>query len=505
MDIVSFSFVALFCVLGAVIAYGADVLGRNIGKKRLSVGRLRPRHTAALATAVAGFLLPLVTVGLVTATSSDVRTWLVEGRRAVEERNRLVLQRDAIEGEVAKLQAERNRAEADVRKRNVQIADLRTQATSLRAEADRLRQELPPLRAQLSRSEARLRSIRANYVRLERSAMELTARNRQLFATNDRYGDENRLLGEQNLSLRTQLTESEREIARRQEQISNLNGRIDATQSELKTLGQALDDTLKRFAAEREAQRTTLEMERQRAEGELARLRLMQGELSQGLDANLRITRTLAMTYGNGDEVSRLVVPAGAGRRQAQEAVTSLLRTARNAAREKGAGPRDESLAAAGLIDVPLASGQILTAAAQEGDAVEAIARERESTVLVATAFWNAFEGEFVPLRLQVFRNPIVYNAGQLVAEARISGGQSEEEVLSDLRAFFGLTLRARAIADRMIPPFGRESTLGEVPLSTLMRLVREIRETNRLVRLVAIAPESIRAADPLRLEYRIR
>src|SRR3954471_22386668 len=76
--------------LGGVIAYFADRLGRNLGKKRLSLFGLRPRHTAELLTVAAGALIPVITIVIVMVVSRDVREWLLNGPAIVQQ------QRDAV-------------------------------------------------------------------------------------------------------------------------------------------------------------------------------------------------------------------------------------------------------------------------------------------------------------------------------------------------------------------------------------------------------------------------
>ena len=52
----------LLAVCG-LIAYIGDLLGRRMGKKRLSAFGLRPKHTAILFTIVTGVLIACVSLG----------------------------------------------------------------------------------------------------------------------------------------------------------------------------------------------------------------------------------------------------------------------------------------------------------------------------------------------------------------------------------------------------------------------------------------------------------
>ena len=78
--------------MGGLIAYLGDWLGRKMGKKRLRIGGLRPRHTATFFTVLMGMLIPLATTyGLVTQ-SAAVRQWIVEGPELAREKQRLETQ-----------------------------------------------------------------------------------------------------------------------------------------------------------------------------------------------------------------------------------------------------------------------------------------------------------------------------------------------------------------------------------------------------------------------------
>ena len=51
-------------------------LGSKVGKKKLSLFGLRPRHTSILVTIITGILITTVTFGILAIASKDVRTAL---------------------------------------------------------------------------------------------------------------------------------------------------------------------------------------------------------------------------------------------------------------------------------------------------------------------------------------------------------------------------------------------------------------------------------------------
>ena len=68
--------ILVLIVTGGAIAFIGDRLGSKIGKKRLSVLGLRPRHTSILITILTGICITTLTFGVMAAASENVRTAL---------------------------------------------------------------------------------------------------------------------------------------------------------------------------------------------------------------------------------------------------------------------------------------------------------------------------------------------------------------------------------------------------------------------------------------------
>ena len=70
-------FFLISLVLGSgLFAYLGDVLGTKIGKKRISILGLRPRHTSSIITAITGVAITIVVLVSLSITSDTVRTTL---------------------------------------------------------------------------------------------------------------------------------------------------------------------------------------------------------------------------------------------------------------------------------------------------------------------------------------------------------------------------------------------------------------------------------------------
>lgn len=512
MDSLGLLFILLFCILGALIAWGADSLGRNIGKKRRSLLGLRPRHTAALLTAIAGFMLPLITALLLFALSKDVRTWIIEGRHAVEERDRKVSELRTAENSLVEAIKSRNSAQSDLEDQKGQLQNLTRQRSDAlaelvktKAEAKKLGASVSDLRQKQAQAQARERTAKNN---LSKATSNLAKVQQQYDKTDKEYRqaelDKQIALKQYNdanketARITFDLTNKEKELAGLQKRIDNLGEQYEALKAQK-------DEEIK--LKNQEIQNVNNELESGRLRLDQAKADLARSiELSkQNLNENLRITRTLGLTFSSNDELARLPVATGLTPAQAEAALSASLRSARSLAAERGAKAATDSGPVAGLIDLKMDTNQMLTAIDQQVGAVSAITNSNEPKVILINSLWNTFVGEFIPVRVKVVPNPIAFQQSENVAEMIFDGTQSEEFIVEQITHFLITEVREAALARKMIPATGHDASFGSLPTGQLLDLVRDIRATRRQVRVVAQAAAVTRVADPIRLEFRLR
>lgn len=68
--------IVVLVITGGVIAFIGDRVGTKVGKKKLSLFGLRPRHTSVIVTIITGICITTMTFGVMAAVSKDVRTAL---------------------------------------------------------------------------------------------------------------------------------------------------------------------------------------------------------------------------------------------------------------------------------------------------------------------------------------------------------------------------------------------------------------------------------------------
>lgn len=66
----------VLALMGGAIAFVGDKLGTKVGKRRISLWGMRPKHTSILVTIVTGILIALMTIGVMSVLSENVRVAL---------------------------------------------------------------------------------------------------------------------------------------------------------------------------------------------------------------------------------------------------------------------------------------------------------------------------------------------------------------------------------------------------------------------------------------------
>lgn len=498
MNISSPQILVLFILMGGVIAYLGDWLGRKMGKKRLRIAGLRPRHTATFFTVLMGMLIPVLTTYAILTISAPVRRWMSEGTSLVKERDSLQKQIGQYETNLSYLRSQYQLANLKLNQERQATAQIQNTNHSLQKRVAKVNGELSSsLRreasvqkrvAQLGRREkgliasvySKTQQLQKDFVVLQNNQREI----KRLHGETDRMNQNSITVTQQIIDLEGQKKQAE----------NDLNNAITAKNKALDDLQQA--DT-----------------EMQKAYDKLLVLRQTIMQTTQDL-AKLRIgiegARTSDVIYRKGEELGRIAVPSGLGAQAAEDKIGQLIKIADLAARERGVAP-DASGRAAAMENIkrtlPDGSSITITVQDQVSAFVREITRANQDVVLIASSFYNYFAGEdqFVPLELNMFLNRVVYKAGDTVAETEIDGDASENEILDGIIQFLRTNVRVAAERAGMIPVHGQEASLGEISFEQMSILVRQIKFKRTKAKLVAIAAKTTKSAEPLSLKFKVQ
>lgn len=503
MSAVSFGFVALMVLIGGVVALIADNLGRKIGKKRLKLHhRIRPRHTATMFVVGSGLIIPIVTVALVSALSSDVRRWLTEGERAIADVQRL-------RPEIADLRSTKDNLDKS-------IQALKGDVGAMRSKVDQATKSLSATREAFQRAEntknlldRQVESLKGNLQRFAaRSKVEaarLAKASAELDATEKKLGMTLPALRE---ALK-QRDDANAYISQMQKDIGSLErtkADLDRQLAELqKSKGEAQAD-FDRQKAQLQADLNTTRYELNSLKQEVTDAEAKLAQYAKNMAEYLAVnesTRKRRMLYAIGDEVARLVVDQNLSTTQARNQLNTLVRSARVAAEAHGAKGEGRT-GAAGFFDQEV-DGRIVTAEQQMSEVVSRIAGVPQARILVATSFWNSYEQEPVILEVVSYPNKLSFRAGDVISEVRIDGDLPSGQVIAVLGNWLATQVKEAALKAGMVPATGRADALANVSPEDVFELVSQIKSQSRTARVQAVAFEDIYAAGPLKLAFRIR
>lgn len=173
--------IAALIVTGGAIAVIGDRVGSKVGKKKLSLFGLRPRHTSVIVTIVTGVLITTLTFAVLAAASENVRVALFGMEKLNEEMRETQSRLDAASERLAASEKEQREASAALKKSQGEVDALQKEQASLEAHA---------------------RELAAGNAQLEEAKLELTTQNESLFSQNGMLSEENKELEERTEALR---------------------------------------------------------------------------------------------------------------------------------------------------------------------------------------------------------------------------------------------------------------------------------------------------------------
>lgn len=201
--------VVVLILLGGVIAYIGDKIGMRVGRRRLTLFGLRPKHSSVVVTVVTGVLIAAFSLGVLTAASNDVRTALFrmkEIQQALAEANDSLV---ASEKELSVLKE----TLANWRSEIAHIVDERDAAVAERdaakAERNKLAEEIAAISEQLDKSRNELEDWKGKVASLRELGETLEDSITKMQSTEQKLRRDISLLSEQFMLMEGQLRAGE--------------------------------------------------------------------------------------------------------------------------------------------------------------------------------------------------------------------------------------------------------------------------------------------------------
>jgi uncharacterized protein (DUF3084 family) len=450
----------LLVVMCGFIAYSGDLLGRRLGKRRLTLWGLRPRHTAIVVTVFTGMLIAGLSLAAMIGFSAGVRRAVIHGEALLLENwtlkheSKLLKQDNARQARLSQTLQERN--EQSGRQIAAQIQQIEVQGKEnrrLAAEKENLQRTLAVGKVNNARMEASRRALETRIENLE-------ANRRQLLARND--------------ELRHVTRSTQRQLRGVQRQLVVATNALFGTTADLLAAQSKLAEVRKqnRFAMDQAFKR-------------LDNLRATNRQLQEAHPVARK-----------NEELARTEIPLGASDAVIRDAVSTLIHRA-----EAEVSKRYRLVPAVRPPQLPLA---LQPSWAQPGDIVNRyvnmISTQGQGVVLRAVVHDDSLLGAPVPVRIDWKPNELAFRKGEEIAAVVVDGSQTEGALLRRLLAFLQDAVRTRALRRGVLPT--TDGRVGEIQYDPLLETVKKIREIGGPARVGAVASNDVWSAGPLGLDF---
>lgn len=165
--------IAALVLVSGVIAYVGDIVGRRMGRKRLSLFGLRPRHTAIVISVVAGMLITIVTLLSAMAVSQNVKDGFFKVSEMRRQQGALTQELEALNASMSDLQRTREAAEGELQQRKRELEEAKTMLQDVSTDLDATQEELTNASDALKRAEGAVRRVSTRWLELAREKDDL--------------------------------------------------------------------------------------------------------------------------------------------------------------------------------------------------------------------------------------------------------------------------------------------------------------------------------------------
>lgn len=166
--------VLMLVVIGGIIAFIGDRIGMKIGKRRLSIFGLRPKHTSMLITIITGIVVAATSVLVMSIVSQDVRTALF---RMHEIQATLASTQDQLSTAFSQLTAK----EEELLKGEARVSELQGEIDSLTSKIGGLSQELEKVQEERAKAREDKEKLEEESKALETLIGDLTKEANELY------------------------------------------------------------------------------------------------------------------------------------------------------------------------------------------------------------------------------------------------------------------------------------------------------------------------------------
>lgn len=477
-----FFMIALILVSG-FIAYFGDLLGRKMGKKRLTLFRLRPRYTAIVVTTITGMVISFLALVLFTSINSQFRQVLTRGEQIFNQNKHLAFANSSLERRNKALINRSKTLEREVAQRQEEVKKARKLAFD----------------AQKAKAMAVL-----TISKLEK---EISGRQKELAALKSRSETAESLVRqrtEELHKLQANMEVAQRSLKLAQANLSGAEGKLATAKMRLSTTLNQLADAEKKLAELKE----TTAMQREFLQDSQAQL-VKVGKEKLEFERQTSDLRNRDLIARQGDEIARAVVSPRQSEFGIRGDLFSLLEIASNKAASLGAKTGSNNRAVNVIFRQVVNSDYGLYTENERfciNKAIEAIGNGFNDVLVQVVCAKNTLADEQIQVELKLYLNNRVYRQGARIAGCKMDGHESEGRILLSVISFLQQQVSRSALRAGIIPisnPDPREA-LGKNPqeqVDALMSVVDRIKAQNKEVIVETFASDDVYAAGPLNMD----
>jgi len=168
----NFLALAIFVAVCGFIAYWGDILGRRMGKRRLTLFGLRPRYTAIVTTTITGMLIAILTIASLAIVNKNFQQLILQGHRIIVEYNQARVNYSQVTRQLALQQQVTRKATEEARTAVKKGDALAQEILRIDRNLKKMKSQLSRSKADLARTEADLKAARGNLDTAERELAE---------------------------------------------------------------------------------------------------------------------------------------------------------------------------------------------------------------------------------------------------------------------------------------------------------------------------------------------
>jgi uncharacterized protein (DUF3084 family) len=499
--------IAALIVASGVIAYIGDIIGRRMGRRRLTLFGLRPRYTAIAISVFAGMLIAGFTLISAMLVSQNVRDAFLHVELLRKQITRL---EQSARGWEARAETSKRRAAAV----QSSLAEARSSLTEARA---RLATTTTALQRQKRELVAARQRLRVASQELEARTAELAEQKKNLEAVRARLSEVSAELE----SERQELAVQRAELAKARETLASTQGKLESESKQLAEVDAKLASVNRQLEnATRDAFRAGRELIQLYSQSEQLQAQI-QDLLAwrKGAEQVLGEIRTQPVIFGANEEILTVVVPGARPVEAVRSDLENFVKLVNQAALDAGAGGEGGRAIAITRPVRDESTGQIVYYSEDQvlGALASAIANAEGSVIVRAASARNVVRGEPVPIDFELFHNQLLFHKGDELARALFDSSRDQASLLLDLIAFLRgrVASRARA-AGVMARPAGHldqgtealfpspDAIVGEIAYPDLLDIIRQIKGRSGNVPVIARAAVDTWTAGPVRVKLTV-